>query len=48
MARIDPRTGMLAPGTSDGIVLPFLPGTAPKRTSTEPAAAPQNFFQDDR
>jgi penicillin-binding protein 1A len=47
MARIDPRTGMLASGPTDGVLLPFLPGTAPRRTSPEPAAAPQNFFEDD-
>jgi hypothetical protein len=46
--RIDPRTGMLAPGLSEGVLMPFLPGTAPRRTSPEPSAAPQNFFQDDR
>jgi penicillin-binding protein 1A len=47
MARIDPKTGLLSPGASDGVLLPFLPGTAPRRTSAEPASAPQNFFQDD-
>jgi penicillin-binding protein 1A len=46
--RIDPKTGLLAAGASDGVLLPFLPGTAPRRTSPEPTAAPQNFFQDDR
>jgi penicillin-binding protein 1A len=46
--RIDPKTGMLAAGASDGVLLPFLPGTAPRQTSPEPSTAPQNFFQDDR
>ena len=46
--RIDPKTGMLASGASEGVLLPFLPGTAPRRTSPEPSAAPQNFFQDDK
>ncbi len=46
--RIDPKTGMLAAGGSDGVLLPFMPGTAPRQTSPEPSAAPQNFFQDDR
>lgn len=46
--RIDPLTGMLASGAVEGISLPFLPGTAPRQTSPEPSAAPQNFFQDDR
>ena len=46
--RIDPKTGMLAAGATDGVLLPFLPGTAPRQTSPEPTAAPQNFFQDDR
>jgi len=45
--RIDPKTGMLAAGASDGVLLPFLPGTAPRQTSPEPSTAPQNFFQDD-
>lgn len=45
--RIDPRTGMLAPGATDGVLLPFVPGTAPRNTSPEPSSAPQNFFQDD-
>jgi penicillin-binding protein 1A len=48
MARIDPRTGMLASGPTEGVLLPFLPGTAPRRTAPDPSAAPQNFFQDDR
>ena len=48
MARIDPRTGMLASGPTEGVLLPFLPGTAPKHTAPDPSAAPQNFFQDDR
>ena len=47
MVRIDPKTGLLAPGPGDGVLLPFVPGTAPRRTSAEPASAPQNFFQDD-
>ena len=46
--RIDPKTGMLAAGGQDGVLLPFMPGTAPRQTSPEPSAAPQNFFQDDR
>jgi penicillin-binding protein 1A len=48
MVRIDPGTGMLASGPTDGVLLPFLPGTAPTRTAPDPSAAPQNFFQDDR
>jgi penicillin-binding protein 1A len=48
MVRIDPGTGMLASGLTDGVLLPFLPGTAPTRTAPDPSAAPQNFFQDDR
>jgi penicillin-binding protein 1A len=48
MVRIDPRTGLLATGATDGVLLPFMPGTAPARTAPEPSAAPQNFFQDDR
>jgi penicillin-binding protein 1A len=47
MVRIDPRTGMLASGAAEGVLLPFLPGTAPARTAPDPSAAPQNFFQDD-
>ena len=45
--RIDPLTGMLAAGAAEGVLLPFLPGTAPRQTSPEPSTAPQNFFQDD-
>ncbi len=45
--RIDPQTGMLASGAVEGILLPFLPGTAPRQTSPDPMSAPQNFFQDD-
>ena len=30
--RIDPRTGMLASGATDGVLLPFVPGTAPRNT----------------
>jgi penicillin-binding protein 1A len=48
-ARIDPRTGMLAePGAQDAIVLPFVTGTAPKRTTSQPppGSEPQNFFMD--
>ncbi|MGA8891822.1 MAG: PBP1A family penicillin-binding protein [Anaeromyxobacteraceae bacterium] len=47
MVRIDPRTGLLATGATGGVLLPFMPGTAPARTAPEPSAAPQNFFQDD-
>ena len=45
--RIDPKTGLLAAGAVEGVQLPFLPGTAPRQTSPDPSAAPQNFFQDD-
>ncbi|MCX5732456.1 MAG: penicillin-binding transpeptidase domain-containing protein, partial [Deltaproteobacteria bacterium] len=48
LVRIDPRTGMLASGLTEGVLLPFLPGTAPTRTAPDPSSAPQNFFQDDR
>ncbi len=47
MVRIDPKTGLLAAGATEGVLLPFLPGTAPRSTSPEPTSAPQNFFQDD-
>ena len=47
LVRIDPRTGTLASGPTDGVLLPFVPGTAPTRTAPDPSAAPQNFFQDD-
>jgi penicillin-binding protein 1A len=47
MVRIDPRTGLLANGPAEGELMPFLPGTAPRRTAPDPLAAPQNFFQDD-
>ncbi len=39
--------GNLASGPVDGVLLPFVPGTAPTRTAPDPTAAPQNFFQDD-
>ena len=48
MVRIDPHTGLLSTGASDGVTLPFLPGTAPRQAAPDPSAAPQNFFQDDR
>ena len=48
LVRIDPKTGLLAAGATDGVLLPFLPGTAPKSTTPERATQPQNFFQDDR
>ncbi|HQR30876.1 MAG TPA: PBP1A family penicillin-binding protein [Anaeromyxobacteraceae bacterium] len=44
LVRIDPATGMLAAGAESGVVMPFLPGTAPRRTAPEPSATPQNFF----
>jgi len=51
-AEVDPRTGLLAPvaadGSSRGIRLPFVTGTAPTQAAPDPARAPQNFFQDDR
>jgi penicillin-binding protein 1A len=50
-ARVDPRTGLLAradPGAAHGVLLPFVAGTAPARSSPDPSSSPQNFFQDDR
>jgi penicillin-binding protein 1A len=47
MVRIDPGTGLLATGATDGVLLPFMPGTAPSRSVPEPSSTPQNFFQDD-
>jgi penicillin-binding protein 1A len=47
MVRIDPGTGLLATGATDGVLVPFMPGTAPSRTVPEPSSTPQNFFQDD-
>ena len=50
-ARVDPRSGMLAAidaPASAGVLLPFVPGTAPTRGAPDPARSPQNFFQDDR
>jgi penicillin-binding protein 1A len=50
LARIDPRTGLLAPEPAPpgAPLLPFLPGTAPDRHAGEIDAAPQNFFLEDR
>jgi penicillin-binding protein 1A len=50
LARIDPRTGLLAPEPAPpgAALLPFLPGTAPDRHAGEIDAAPQNFFLEDR
>jgi penicillin-binding protein 1A len=50
-ARVDPRSGLLAATdapASAGVLLPFVPGTAPTRGAPDPARSPQNFFQDDR
>ena len=50
-ARIDPKTGLLtreAAAGGDAPFVPFVAGTAPVRSSSEPGRAPQNFFQDDR
>jgi penicillin-binding protein 1A len=54
VARIDRRTGLLAPPGAPAEASPFvafLAGTAPTRSSAEapePGTAPQTFFQDDR
>jgi penicillin-binding protein 1A len=51
MARIDPRTGLLADAAAtDAILVPFVAGTVPQHSAAEPppGSAPQNFFMDDR
>jgi penicillin-binding protein 1A len=54
VARVDPRTGLLAPSGAPPDAAPFvafLAGTAPTRSSADappPGSAPQTFFQDDR
>jgi penicillin-binding protein 1A len=54
LARVDRRTGLLAPAgapIADSPFAAFLAGTAPTRTSADapaPGSAPQTFFQDDR
>jgi penicillin-binding protein 1A len=54
LARVDRRTGLLAPAgasAEDSPFAAFLAGTAPTRTSADapdPGSAPQTFFQDDR
>jgi penicillin-binding protein 1A len=50
LARVDPATGLLAPGgRDDAPFLAFLAGTAPAEAAdTDRGSAPQNFCMDDR
>ena len=48
LARIDPRTGLLAaePAPPDALELPFLAGTAPTEHAGDVRSDPQNFFME--
>lgn len=51
LARIDPRTGLLAdPAALDALLMPFVAGTAPQHSAAEPppGSTPQNFFMDEK
>jgi len=51
LARIDPRTGLLAdPAALDALLVPFVAGTVPQHSAGDPppGSTPQNFFMDDK
>jgi len=48
LARVDPRSGLLAPDPAppDALLLPFVSGTVPTQRAGEVQANPQNFFME--